>query len=209
MKIAGHHGAADHHHGRRARGQRGLLRKRAGAGREPASARRTRAGPTPSTCSATSAPTSPASARSKRELQRLKDIARQETKNGRPLLEDPLFAARSRAGRDRPDGAGDHQPARALRGSAEARARPRGVDPQDQGHRGAAGAERADDVRRRALCAALSSAARARKATCAASRARPTRRRWRPRYFNYRKVSIYGGSNEIQRNIISQMILGL
>jgi alkylation response protein AidB-like acyl-CoA dehydrogenase len=28
-------------------------------------------------------------------------------------------------------------------------------------------------------------------------------------YFNYRKVSIYGGSNEIQRNIVSQMILGL
>jgi alkylation response protein AidB-like acyl-CoA dehydrogenase len=29
------------------------------------------------------------------------------------------------------------------------------------------------------------------------------------RYFNYRKVTIYGGSNEIQKNIISQMILGL
>lgn len=28
-------------------------------------------------------------------------------------------------------------------------------------------------------------------------------------YFNYRKTSIYGGSNEIQRTIISQMILGL
>ena len=28
-------------------------------------------------------------------------------------------------------------------------------------------------------------------------------------YCNYRKVTIYGGSNEIQRNIISQMILGL
>jgi alkylation response protein AidB-like acyl-CoA dehydrogenase len=28
-------------------------------------------------------------------------------------------------------------------------------------------------------------------------------------YFNYRKTTIYGGSNEIQRNIISQMILGL
>ena len=28
-------------------------------------------------------------------------------------------------------------------------------------------------------------------------------------YFNFRKTSIYGGSNEIQRNIISQMILGL
>jgi alkylation response protein AidB-like acyl-CoA dehydrogenase len=29
------------------------------------------------------------------------------------------------------------------------------------------------------------------------------------RYFNYRKTSIYGGSNEIQRNIIAQRILGL
>jgi pimeloyl-CoA dehydrogenase large subunit len=30
-----------------------------------------------------------------------------------------------------------------------------------------------------------------------------------PSYFNYRKVSIYGGSNEIQRNIIAKAILGL
>jgi alkylation response protein AidB-like acyl-CoA dehydrogenase len=30
-----------------------------------------------------------------------------------------------------------------------------------------------------------------------------------PYYFNYRKTTIYGGSNEIQRNIITQMILGL
>ncbi len=30
-----------------------------------------------------------------------------------------------------------------------------------------------------------------------------------PIYFNMRKTSIYGGSNEIQRNIISKMILGL
>ena len=28
-------------------------------------------------------------------------------------------------------------------------------------------------------------------------------------YFNMRKASIYGGSNEIQKNIIAQMILGL
>jgi alkylation response protein AidB-like acyl-CoA dehydrogenase len=28
-------------------------------------------------------------------------------------------------------------------------------------------------------------------------------------YFNYRKASIYAGSNEIQRNIISKMMLGL
>ena len=28
-------------------------------------------------------------------------------------------------------------------------------------------------------------------------------------YFNFRKTSIYGGSNEIQRNIITQLVLGL
>jgi alkylation response protein AidB-like acyl-CoA dehydrogenase len=30
-----------------------------------------------------------------------------------------------------------------------------------------------------------------------------------PRYANYRKTSIYAGSNEIQRNIIAKMTLGL
>ena len=30
-----------------------------------------------------------------------------------------------------------------------------------------------------------------------------------PRYFNYRKTSIYAGSNEIQRGIISKAVLGL
>jgi len=29
------------------------------------------------------------------------------------------------------------------------------------------------------------------------------------RYFNFRKTSIYAGSNEIQRNIFSKMALGL
>ena len=30
-----------------------------------------------------------------------------------------------------------------------------------------------------------------------------------PNYLNMRKTSIYGGSNEIQRNIISKAVLGL
>jgi alkylation response protein AidB-like acyl-CoA dehydrogenase len=30
-----------------------------------------------------------------------------------------------------------------------------------------------------------------------------------PLYFNTRKVTIYGGSNEIQRNIIAKLVLGL
>jgi alkylation response protein AidB-like acyl-CoA dehydrogenase len=30
-----------------------------------------------------------------------------------------------------------------------------------------------------------------------------------PKYLNYRKVSIYGGTNEVQRNIVASTILGL
>jgi alkylation response protein AidB-like acyl-CoA dehydrogenase len=30
-----------------------------------------------------------------------------------------------------------------------------------------------------------------------------------PRYCNFRKTSIYAGSNEIQRNIMAKMMLGL
>jgi alkylation response protein AidB-like acyl-CoA dehydrogenase len=29
-----------------------------------------------------------------------------------------------------------------------------------------------------------------------------------PTYFNYRKTTIYGGSNEIQRNILAKAVLG-
>jgi alkylation response protein AidB-like acyl-CoA dehydrogenase len=28
-------------------------------------------------------------------------------------------------------------------------------------------------------------------------------------YFNYRKTTIYGGSNEVQRNIVAQTVLGV
>ena len=30
-----------------------------------------------------------------------------------------------------------------------------------------------------------------------------------PTFFNWRKISIYGGSNEIQKNIVAKAILGL
>ena len=59
----------------------------------------------------------------KRELARLKRIAAQERQHGRPLIEDPLFAAQIAQVEDRPVGLGDHQPARAVRGAAFARGR--------------------------------------------------------------------------------------
>ena len=43
----------------------------------------------------------------------------------------------------------------------------------------------------------------------AADRARTGPAPSRRTYFNLRKISIYGGSNEIQRNIIAKAILGL
>ena len=43
----------------------------------------------------------------------------------------------------------------------------------------------------------------------AAGRRRSTRAPLAGHYFNMRKTSIYGGSNEIQKNIIAQLILGL
>ena len=88
-----------------------------------------------------------------------------------------------------------------------ARARPaRGLDPQDQGHGDPAGAHRADDAR--AVGPAVPARFRGRSLAWGARRA-GVRRAVAAQYLNFRKVSIYGGSNEIQRNIVSQMILGL
>ena len=50
---------------------------------------------------------------------------------------------------------------------------------------------------------------RCRAAATSRRSARTRRRRSRPTYFNGRKISIYGGSNEIQRNIIAKAVLGL
>ena len=58
----------------------------------------------------------------KRELARLKRIAAEERKDGRPLLDDPLFAARIAQVEIDLIGARDHQSARAVRGARLARA---------------------------------------------------------------------------------------
>ena len=62
-----------------------------GAGREPASARRTRAGTTPSSCSATSAPASPASASRRSASAASRRSPRLERVGDRPLIEDERF----------------------------------------------------------------------------------------------------------------------
>ncbi|SFD95709.1 acyl-CoA dehydrogenase family protein [Massilia yuzhufengensis] len=144
--------------------------------------------------------------RSKRELAFLKRLARREQKNGRPLLEDPLFAAKvaeleielmalemtvlrvlAKAGK----APGPEASVLKVRGTdiqqaltelmleaAGPMALPFDAAYLEGEHAHSSGGD--DDA------APLASY-----------------------YFNYRKTSIYGGSNEIQRGIITQMILGL
>ena len=144
--------------------------------------------------------------RSKRELDLLKQLAMSRSKCGLPLLQDPLFAARVAAVEIelmaleitvlRVITQADQKPGPQasmlkVRGSeiqqtlSELMVDVLGPEalPFDPGFlSGAAGHSSAGDD----IAAPLAS-----------------------HYFNYRKTSIYGGSNEIQKNIIAQMILGL
>ena len=145
-------------------------------------------------------------------LARLKDVAARVRRNGRPLIDDPLFATRlarveidlenmkttnlrviaAVAGGGAPGAESSMLKIRGtvirqeitalLRRAMGPQARPFVADVLD-GH--------VDEAAR----AGLPGPAEA--ATAAAS------------YFNTRKLSIFGGSTEIQRNIISKMILGL
>jgi alkylation response protein AidB-like acyl-CoA dehydrogenase len=145
---------------------------------------------------------------SKRELGRLKDIARKETKNGRPLLEDPLFAARV-AQVEMELMALEITNLRAL--SAESEKRAPGPEASILKIKGteiqqtltelmmyAVGPYALPFERHSIEEGDLGSAAGPEYAAPLAAT-----------YCNVRKVTIYGGSNEIQRNIIAQMILGL
>ncbi len=88
---------------------------------------------------------------SKRELGFLKRVAKQQQKNGRPLLEDPLFGAKVAALEIESDGAGADRVARGVERERWQGPRPRGIDAQDQGHRDPADADRADGGGRRPL----------------------------------------------------------
>ena len=141
-------------------------------------------------------------------LAKLKKAAARVQKNGRPLLEDPLFAARlakveidlenmkttnlrviaAVAGGGAPGAESSMLKIRGtvirqeltslLRRAMGPHARPFNADWLEGPYEGEVGAPEE-------------------AASAAAS------------YFNNRKLSIFGGSNEIQRNIISKMILGL
>ncbi|WP_440963249.1 acyl-CoA dehydrogenase family protein [Massilia sp. GER05] len=144
--------------------------------------------------------------RSKRELARLKALARRERKDGAPLLRDPLFAAK----------VADLEielmalEMTVLRVLAQADKAP-GPEASVLKVRGTEIQQRLSELM---VEAAGPMALPFDPAYLEGEQAHSAidddfAAPLLPHYFNFRKTSIYGGSNEIQRNIISQMILGL
>jgi alkylation response protein AidB-like acyl-CoA dehydrogenase len=145
---------------------------------------------------------------SKRELGRLKDIARKEMKNGRPLIEDPLFAARI-AQVEIDLMALEVTNLRAL--SAESEKRAPGPEASILKIKGTEIQQSLSELMMYAVGPYALPFERGSieegdfRSAAGPDYAAPLA----ATYCNVRKVTIYGGSNEIQRNIIAQMILGL
>ncbi len=147
-------------------------------------------------------------ARSKRGIERIKSIATVESEDGRPLIQDPFFArkvaeleidltaleftelrvlASESAGR----GPGPESSLLKIKGT-EIQQRITELVLEAAGHYGAPYFRGFPTDGHNMFPIGPDYAHRA-----------------APTYFNGRKTSIYGGSNEIQRNIIAKMVLGL
>ena len=145
----------------------------------------------------------------KRELARLKRIAASELQHGRPLIEDPLFAAQI-AQVEIDLWALEITNLRAL--SAERRSPAAGPEASILKIRGTEIHQSISELLMRAV--GPYALPFRREAMEAGWQFDPTHESPGPRYastlassyFNQRKLSIFGGTNEIQKNIISKMI---
>jgi len=148
----------------------------------------------------------------KRELARLKRIAARESQHGRPLTEDPLFAAQI-AQIEIDLWALEITNLRVL--SGERRSPAAGTEASILKIKGTEIHQSISELMMRAV--GPYALPLRREAMEAGWQFDPAREPPGPRYasilaasyFNQRKLSIFGGSNEIQKNIISKMIVGL
>ena len=137
---------------------------------------------------------------SKRELASLKALAATEQKNGRPLMEDPRF--RDRLTRVEVELQALELTSMRFLDKMRRTGQPPGADVSMLKLQGSQIQQWITELMMQALgpdaqpFVALDDGA-----------VDGYRSRMAPRYFNYRKTSIYAGSNEIQRNIMAQMIL--
>jgi alkylation response protein AidB-like acyl-CoA dehydrogenase len=147
-------------------------------------------------------------ARSKRAIEKLKDIARSEIDAGEPLIDDASFRRkiadlevdllaleytelRTLASESAGKGPGPESSLLKIKGT-EIQQRVTELALEAVGHYGAPYFRGFPNDGDNAIPIGPDYAHRA-----------------APTYFNVRKTSIYGGSNEIQRNIIAKMVLGL
>ncbi|MCL4696437.1 MAG: acyl-CoA dehydrogenase family protein [Burkholderiaceae bacterium] len=138
----------------------------------------------------------------KRELAALRALAAREQKNGRPLLEDPRF--RDRLSRAEIELAALEITSMRFLDQMRRTGQPPGADVSML-------KIRATEVQQ-LITELMMQAAGPQAAPFAAVEGGEVdafTSRLAPRYCNYRKASIYAGSNEIQRNIIAKMTLGL
>ncbi|MFN5512531.1 MAG: acyl-CoA dehydrogenase family protein [Burkholderiales bacterium] len=139
---------------------------------------------------------------SKRELASLKALAAAEQKNGKPLMEDPRF--RDRLTRVEVELQALELTSMRFLDKMRRTGQPPGADVSMLKLQGSQIQQWITELMMQALgpdaqpFMALDEGA-----------VDGYRSRMAPRYFNYRKTSIYAGSNEIQRNIIAKASLGL
>ena len=139
---------------------------------------------------------------SKRELATLRALAQREIKNGKPLIDDPRFRDKfSRVAIEL-----DALETTSMRFLDKMRrsGQPPGADVSMLKIRGTEVQQMITEL----MMQAVGPRAAPFKAVDSGDIDHFTSR-LAPRYFNYRKASIYAGSNEIQRNIIAKMSLGL
>ena len=139
---------------------------------------------------------------SKRELGALRALAAREMKNGKPLLEDPRF--RDRLSRAEIELEALEITSMRFLDKMRRSGQPPGADVSMLKIRGTEVQQAITEL----MMQAVGPMAQPFKAVDSGAIDHFTSR-LAPRYFNFRKASIYAGSNEIQRNIIAKMTLGL
>jgi hypothetical protein len=139
---------------------------------------------------------------SKRELTTLRALATRELKNGQPLLDDPRF--RDRLSRAEIELSALEITSMRFLDAMRRTGQPPGADVSMLKIRGTEVQQAITEL----AMQAVGPMAQPFKAVDNGAIDHFTSR-LAPRYFNFRKASIYAGSNEIQRNIIAKMTLGL
>lgn len=139
---------------------------------------------------------------SKRELQALRTLAAGEMKNGKPIIEDPRF--RDRLSRTEIELQALELTAMRFLDRMRRTGQPPGADASMLKLKGSEIQQSITELMMQAVGPQAQPFVAVEGGSVDAYKSRLS-----PRYFNYRKTTIYAGSNEIQRNIMAKAVLGL